>query len=89
MGCGERLAGRPFALSRELMDAQQVTSKGRALRAASLPPSLPHRTTGHPFRGLSVSVRPSGWGADMARTCQLGWLGVWLKTIGPEELALR
>ena len=59
--------------------------------AASCEPTayFPHQTPRHPYRGLSVSVRPSGWGADMARTCQLGGLGVWLKSIGPEELALR
>ena len=29
-------------------------------QAATLSPNLPHRTTGHPYRGLSVSVPPDG-----------------------------
>ena len=32
--------------------------------------NLPHRTTGHPFRG-DVRVCPSRWGADDDRTCLL------------------
>jgi hypothetical protein len=83
---------RPLSgLSPELRGrlAKQCHEARQGQGAASCHPT-PISPTGHNDTPLGdVRVRPSGWGADMARTCQLGWLGVWLKTIGPEELALR
>ena len=39
---------------------------------ATTPPNLPHGTTGHPYRGMSVSVRLDG---ALTRVGRVRWMG--------------
>ena len=49
----------------------QTTNKDATPQAAPPTAKLPHRTTGHPFTGMSVSVRLGGVRtvADMSANC--------------------